>query len=184
VRCQPVPLGSEASGTCSPQGEAAVSTRAPTVVRCTSECRPARGGRSWPCASKSARIEPDVDSHPTHRLGRPASDADAAVPRRPPWRSDGESHRARVPCNSMEDRVVVRPSACSAEIETATIGRMNRSSSMAATQQRLFISYRRETAAGYAGWIHQLLSERLGKSSVFRLIHWRADPRRPRLAGC
>jgi hypothetical protein len=32
----------------------------------------------------------------------------------------------------------------------------------------LFISYRRESAAAYAGWIYELLVDRYGRSSVFR----------------
>lgn len=33
---------------------------------------------------------------------------------------------------------------------------------------KIFISYRRQDTQGYAGWLHQLLTERYGKSNVFR----------------
>jgi hypothetical protein len=35
-------------------------------------------------------------------------------------------------------------------------------------ERRIFISYRRSDTQGYAGWLHQILEERYGRSNVFR----------------
>ncbi len=39
---------------------------------------------------------------------------------------------------------------------------------MTPSQKRIFISYRRDDTAPYAGWLHELLAQRFGKSNVFK----------------
>ena len=39
---------------------------------------------------------------------------------------------------------------------------------MAPQEKRIFISYRRDDTAPYAGWLHELLAQRFGKPSVFK----------------
>ena len=39
---------------------------------------------------------------------------------------------------------------------------------MTPSERRIFISYRRDDTAPYAGWLHELLAQRFGKSNVFK----------------
>lgn len=39
---------------------------------------------------------------------------------------------------------------------------------MSASDKRIFISYRRDDTAPYAGWLHELLAQRFGRPSVFK----------------